>query len=126
MSYSHLTRQERYDISQVQSTVSLREIGHRQGRRYTSINRELKRNGPTLPVQVYGADAARGRAQRQQSLARHYRRQDHAPLLPYVERRLLIDWSPGAISGRQKLKYLDETRLRISPETIHRWVALRS
>ena len=83
------------------NAVSLREIGRRLGRSHTSISRELKRNGPVSPQQVYVADAAHDRAQRRQSLARHYRRQDHAPLLRYVERRLRSDWSPRAISGRR-------------------------
>jgi IS30 family transposase len=43
-----------------------------------------------------------------------------------VERRLRIDWPPGAISGRLKLKYPDDPKMRISPETIYRWVALDS
>jgi len=126
MSYTHLTRHERDVISYLKSAVSLREIGRRLGRSHTSISRELKRNGPTCPDQVYGADAAQNRAQCRQSLPRHYRRQDHAPLLRYVERRLHIDWSPGAISERLKLKYPDDPKMRISPETIYRWIALDS
>jgi IS30 family transposase len=126
MSYTHLTRQERVDLSLLKNAVSLREIGRRLGRNHTSISRELKRNGPALPHQVYVADTAHGRAQRRQSLARHYRRQDHAPLLRYVERRLRSDWSPEAISGRLKLNHPDDSRMRISPETIYRWVALDS
>jgi IS30 family transposase len=126
MSYTHLTRQERFDISQLKGAVSLREIGRCLGRSHTSISRELKRNGPASSGLVYEPDAAHERAQRRQSLARHYRRQDHAPLLRFVERRLRIDWPPGAISGRLKLKYPDDPKMRISPETIYRWVALDS
>lgn len=126
MSYTHLTRQERYDISHLKSAVSLREIGRRLGRSHTSISRELKRNGSACPGLVYGAESAHDRAQRRQALARHYRRQDYAPLLRYVERHLLIDWPPGAISGRLKLKYPANPKMRISPETIYRWVALDS
>jgi len=126
MSYTHLTRQERFDISHLKSAVSLREIGRRLGRSHTSISRELKRNGPAFPGLAYGSDSAHERAQRRQSLARHYRRQDHTSLLRYVERRLRNDWSPGAISGRLKLKYPDDPKMRISPETIYRWVALDS
>jgi IS30 family transposase len=126
MSYTHFTWEERFDISQVKGAVSLREIGRRLGRSHTSISRELKRNGPAFPGLAYGADAAHERAQRRQSQARHYRRQDHAPLLRYVERRLRIDWPPGAISGRLKLKYPDDLQMRISPDTIYRWVALDS
>lgn len=126
MSYTHLTLQERFGISHLKSSVSLRAIGRRLGRSHTSISRELKRNGSAVPDLVYEPDAAHERAQRRQSLARHYRRQDHPALLRYVERRLRIDWSPGAISGRLKLKYPDNPKMRISPETIYRWVALDS
>jgi IS30 family transposase len=126
MSYTHLTLQERFDIGQFKNSVSLREIGRRLGRSHTSISRELKRNGPNLPGLAYGANTAHERAQRRQSLARHFRRQDHAPLLRYVERRLRIDWPPGAISGRLKSRYPDDPKMRISSETIYRWVALDS
>jgi IS30 family transposase len=126
MSYTHLTLQERFDISHLKGAVSLREIGRCLGRSHTSISRELKRNGTTFSGLEYGADRAHDTSQRRQSMARHYRRQDHAPLLRYVERRLLFDWSPGAISGRLKLKYPDNPKMRISPETIYRWVALDS
>jgi IS30 family transposase len=126
MSYTHLTREERFDISQLKSSVGLREIGRRVGRSHTSISRELKRNGSAVPGVAYKPDIAHERAQSRQSLARHYRRQDHTPLLRFVERRLRIDWPPGAISGRLKLKYPDDPKMRISPETIYRWVALDS
>jgi IS30 family transposase len=125
MSYTHLTQQERFDISQLKGSVSLREIARRLGRNHTSISRELKRNGPAVSA-AYEPDAAHEKAQRRQSLARHYRRQDHAPLLRFVERRLRIDWPPAAICGRLKLRYPNDPRMRISPETIYRWVALDS
>lgn len=126
MSYKHFTRQERDDISHLKDSVSLREIGRRLGRSHSSISRELKRNRPTSASDEYRGDDAHNKALRRQSLPRHYRRQDHAPLLRYVERRLQIDWSPGTISGRLKLKYPDDLKMRISPETIYRWVALDS
>jgi IS30 family transposase len=110
----------------LKSSVGLREIGRRVGRSHTSISRELKRNGSAVPGVAYKPDIAHERAQSRQSLARHYRRQDHTPLLRFVERRLRIDWPPGAISGRLKLKYPDDPKMRISPETIYRWVALDS
>jgi IS30 family transposase len=123
MSYTHLTLEERVDISQLKSLFSLREIGRRVGRSHTSISRELKRNGSAVS-DVYKPDAAHNKAQRRQSLARHYRRQDHAPLVRFVERRLCLDWPPAAIIGRLKLRYPNDPRMRISPETIYRWVAL--
>lgn len=126
MSYTHFTLQERFDISQLKDVFNSREIGRRLGRSHTSINRELNRNGSGSSGQAYEPLAAQEKAQRRQSQARHYRRQDHAPLVRYVERRLFLDWSPAAISGRLKLKYPDDPMMRISPETIYRWVALDS
>lgn len=123
MSYTHLTLEERIDISHLKSSVSLREIGRRVGRSHTSISRELKRNDSAVSG-VYKPDAAHKKAQLRQSLVRHYRRQDHAPLVRFVERRLSLDWPPAAISGRLKLRYPNDPKMRISPETIYRWVAL--
>lgn len=123
MSYTHLTLEERVDISQLKNSVSLREIGRRVGRSHTSISRELKRNDSAVP-DVYKPDTAHNKAQLRRSLARHYRRQDHASLVRFVERRLYLDWPPAAISGRLKLRYPNDPRMRICPETIYRWVAL--
>jgi IS30 family transposase len=125
MPYTHLTQEERFEISHLKKSVGLREIGRRLGRSHTSISRELKRNGSAISG-VYEPDAAHEKALHRQSQARHYRRQDHPPLLRFVERRLRIDWPPGAISGRLKLRYPNDPKMRISPETIYRWVALDS
>ena len=54
MSYTHLTRQERFDISHLKGAVRLREISRRLGRSHTSIIRELKRNGPAFPGRRMG------------------------------------------------------------------------
>ena len=103
MSYIHLTLEERVDIKQLKSSVSLREIGRRVGRSHTSISRELKRNS-SADSGVYKPDAAHKKAQLRQSSARHYRRQAHIPLVRFVERRLCFDWPPAAISGRLKVE----------------------
>ncbi len=126
MSYTHFTLQERFDLSHMRGSVSLREIGRRLGRSHASISRELKRNSQTGSVRTYQPEIAHKKALQRQSKARHYRRQDYDPLLQYVETRLSIDWPPAAISGRLKLRYPDDPRMRISPETIYRWVALNS
>jgi IS30 family transposase len=127
MSYTHFTLQERFDINHLRDSVSLREIGRHLGRSHASISRELKRNSLTNdPALAYKPEIAEKKALQRQSKARHFRRQDHEPLLRYVESRLRIDWPPAAISGRLKLRYPDDPRMRISPETIYHWVALDS
>jgi len=97
MSYTHLTLKERFDINHLKDSESLREIGRRLGRSHSSISREIKRNSPTVPASAYQPETAHKKALRRQSKARHYRRQEHTPLLRYVENRLRIDWPPAAI-----------------------------
>ncbi|MGD9663446.1 MAG: IS30 family transposase [Porticoccaceae bacterium] len=126
MSYTHLTLKERFDISYLKGSESLREIGRRLGRSHSSISREIKRNSPTAPASAYQPEIAHKKALRRRSQARHYRRQEYAPLLRYVENRLRIDWPPAAISGRLKRRYPEDLKMRISPETIYRWVAIDS
>jgi len=54
MSYTHLTKQERYVISHLSvAGFSLREIARRIKRHYTTVSRELKRNGPQYDCTVY-------------------------------------------------------------------------
>jgi hypothetical protein len=77
MSYTHLTRQERFDISHLKGAVSQREIGRRLGRSHTSISRELKRNGPALAWRM-------------------------GPMPPTKERSAGSLW-PGTIGGRSML-----------------------
>jgi IS30 family transposase len=40
--------------------------------------------------------------------------------------RIKLDWSPEAISGRLKVEYTSDTQMRISHETIYRWIYLDS
>jgi hypothetical protein len=50
MSYTQLTREERYVIAHLKVfKLSLREIARRLNRHHSTISRELKRNGPTYP-----------------------------------------------------------------------------
>jgi IS30 family transposase len=53
-----------------------------------------------------------------------FRRQSHLPLVEYVENKLRLDWPPEAISARLKLDYPNDGRMRVSHETIYRWVYL--
>lgn len=126
MSYTHFTRQERVALSYLKTMVSLREIGRRLGRSHTSVSRELRRNGPTFPGLVYWFDTAEARARLRQSQACHCRRQSNPALVRYVDRRLRMDWSPQAISGRLKRRFPNDPRMRVSAETIYRWIALDS
>jgi len=126
MSYTHFTEKERYVISHLKlAKFSLREIARRLGRHHTSISREIKRNGPTYaPDAVYWYYHIQPVVEKRRHLARTYRRQSHQPLIEYVEDRLRMDWPPEVIAARISRDYPHDERMRISHETIYRWIYL--
>jgi IS30 family transposase len=123
MPYHHFTREERYVISHlVLADFSLREIGRRIGRHHTSIRREIERNRPTYADDaVYWYYVTHPKAMERRHKAKHHRRQ-HEKLRMYVFSKLRLDWSPEAIAGRLRVDYPDDKTMRISPETIYRWI----
>lgn len=123
MSYTHLTRQERYVISHLKNMFSLREIGRRLGRHHTTIRRELERNGPTGGGAYWYWDSDPVAEKRRQQ-PRSYRRQNHRPLVGYVESKLRLDWSPEQIAAKLIIDYPDDQTMRVSIETIYRWIYL--
>lgn len=126
MSYHHIIENERYVISHLRlAGHSYREIGRRLGRSHTSISREIKRNGPTYaPDAVYWYYFTQPVAEKRRYKARSHRRQNHQPLVEYVEDRLRMDWPPEVIAARIRIDYPDDERMRISHETIYRWAYL--
>lgn len=123
MSYVQLTSEERYVIYHLKLfRLSLREIARRLGRHHTTISREIKRNGPIVPSWVYWHEGAHQKALQRRTQPRHFRRYTHAPLVRYVERSLRAEWSPDVIAAKLKMEYPDDTRMRVSIETVYRWV----
>jgi transposase, IS30 family len=127
MPYHHFTPEEQYVISHMaMAGFSLRAIGRRLGRHHTSISREIKRNRPTYADDaVYWYDAAEHYANKRRHKARHCRRH-HERLVAYVTAKLLLDWSPEIITGRLRADHPDDATMRISHETIYRWIYLDS
>jgi IS30 family transposase len=126
MSYTHFTEKERYVISHLKlERFSSREIARRLGRHHTSILREIKRNRPTYADDaVYWYYATQKIADERLHKARSYCRQNHRPLVEYVEDKLRLDWPPEAIAARICIDYPDNEQMRISHETIYRWAYL--
>jgi IS30 family transposase len=123
MSYAQLTREERYVIAHLRMfKLSLREIGRRLNRHHSTISRELKRNGPTYPGGVYWYDSAQPRAMARRAKPRHQRRRTHSELYNYVTQRLCACLSPELIAGRLALDYPQHRLMRVSHETIYRWI----
>jgi transposase, IS30 family len=127
MSYQHLNEKERYVISHLRvARFTIREIARRLGRTHSTISRELKRAKERYPYAVYWYDWTQPLALERRRQPRHFRRQAEKKLVRYVENKLKLEWPPEAISQRLHLDYPDDDHMRISHETIYRWIYLDS
>lgn len=116
MYYRQITPEERYAIA----------VGRRAGRSLAAIARELGRHRSTLYRELRRNRAHDGAyrpviAQRQAQNRRHLRhRQWRFSVAEWTQvlRRLSERWSPEEIAGT----FRQEGRLRISPETIYRFI----
>jgi transposase, IS30 family len=124
MSYTQLTEKDRYVISHLRTSFSIREIARRLKRHHTTISRELKRNGPKYDCTVYWYDWTHPLAMTRRHRPRHCRRQANQRLVNYVESKLKLQWSPEEIANRLRIDYPDNEQMRISHETIYRWIYL--
>lgn len=123
MSYGHLTSEERHVIYHLRLYgLSLREVGRRLGRSHTTIMRELRRNGPRREGAVYLGEFAQRQAEARQRWRRPCLRRDSRRLYWYVTTRLRRDWSPEQIAGRLCLDHADDSRMRVSVETLYQWI----
>ena len=121
MSYQHFTAKERHTLMYLLHwKLSYREIGRRLNRHHTSIAREAKRN--RRQGGHYWDEAAHRSATARRVMPRHKRKQEHEPLFAYVLNQLQEDWSPETISGRLKIDFPFSLKMRVSAESIYRWV----
>ena len=120
MPYTHLTLEERIVIELfVHMGMSCREIAAYLGRSHTTVSRELRRN---RSKSGYRSQTAERRARKRRNMPRHYRSMSRPELLAYVDEKLRSDWSPEQIAGRIRLDYPQDQTMRISVETIYRWI----
>lgn len=123
MAYTQLTLQDRYVIYHLRLFgLTFREIGRRLNRHHTTICREVERNRPRYFDSVYWHEWAQTQAIERRRKPRHERKRDTPGLVDYVERGLRADWSPEAIAGRLAVDHPQDVSMRVSPETIYRWV----
>lgn len=119
MPHKHLSAEERLFIEIfLDKDMSIREIAKSLNRSHTSISRELQRNSS---LSGYRALTAQKRAESRRKQPRHFRKQQFAPLVAYVDRELRQDWSPEQIVSRMHRDYPDDSRMRISIEAVYAW-----
>jgi len=113
-----LTLAEREEISRaVVAGSSIRSIASQLGRAPSTVSREIKRNGGRQCYRASQADQSawdRGRRPKAGKLV------ENRPLARIVAGKLQLQWSPEQIAGWLKRTYPDDTRCRVSHETIYR------
>ena len=97
-----------------------REIGRYLNRSASTISRELKRNQGFVSVYWYEMANIFARQRRKQAV--RPTKQNNSVLYNYIIDKLRQGWSPELISGRLAREYPDKAEMRISHETIYRWV----
>ncbi|MCK4274872.1 MAG: IS30 family transposase, partial [Phycisphaerae bacterium] len=122
MSYTHLTRKERYFIYHMRMAGwSPAKIGRTIGRHRGTIRRELERN--TSRWGRYLDDHAQRQANERRRAACRRPCTGDADLMAHIESKLQANWSPEQIAGRLKRappKTLEGTT--ICHTTIYRWI----
>jgi len=97
------------------------EIAIELGRHPSSISREIRRN--RMDRQVYSPTKAEQHARTEaEKRRRRYKLITNQPLVTFVEEKLKQRWSPEQISGAVNQLFPDNTRMRISHETIYRYI----
>ena len=141
--YSHLSEEERQVIQiEIGNGTSIRAIGAMLGRNASSISREIRRNTwfpsnenesyrPYRPKRLktgpwtgryYIAGPAQRKADRRRARPRKPYRLSCDRLWARVAEWLGRGWSPLLISGRLRVLWPDDPRMRVCPETIYRWI----
>jgi len=120
MSYTHLTRHERFCIAHMHSAkYPVRLIAKRINRSPSTVSRELTRN--TGAYSPYWHDWSQFYADERKAIPRVDKRKSHPPLYEVVIKYIRQGLSPELISGRLKRDFKSPL-MRVSHDTIYRWV----
>jgi len=115
MAYTHLTKEERYQIrAMLDADCTIREIASVLGRSPGTISRELTRNRGLRGYRPGQAD----RFASQRAAASRCRHRITTRQWAEIGRLICLDWSPEQISARAAL----EGTLDISPEWIYQFI----
>lgn len=119
--YQRLSDGEREEISRgIWARESFAEIARRIKRPTSTVSREVwsktKRKG------CYRLENAREKCLEQRCRYRSTKLATYERLREYVYSRLRLEWSPEEIAQRIKLDYRDDETMRISHETIYKYL----
>jgi len=122
MSYKQLSLHERYLIDHlIMRGMGPREIGRKINRSASTISREIRRNhGPVRDIYWF-VTADEFAIQRRRDAPRPKKSSNRA-LYSYIVEKLQVGWSPELIAGRLIKDCPDGPEMRVSHETIYRWV----
>jgi transposase, IS30 family len=121
--HTHLSAEERLFIEHfLAQDMSCRDIAVALNRCHSSISREIRRN---RSLSGYRGQTAQKKAESRRKQPRHFRRQQHEPLVAYVDRKLRSDWSPEQIANRIQMDHPDDDQMRISVEAAWAYTATR-
>lgn len=120
MSYRHFSIEEREIIAlRLAEGKNPHQIAKELGRHHSSVSAEIERN--SIDGDYYPARA--------QALADRRRRESKSPwkmedrrIAKYVRDHLARRWSPEQIAGRMEEDHPEDAQMRISHETIYRWI----
>ena len=119
-SYSHLTREEREEISiGLELGHSKRRIARTLKRNVSTIVRECSRNQPPSNKVKYRANQAHLRSQKRQKERHRRERLKSEATRCYVAEKLIIGWTPELIAGRIKHEGLLPST---NYESIYQWL----
>ena len=121
MPYEHFTYYDRLDVQHgLRRGLSCRAIAKKMSRAPSSITREIRRNRSKNGQ--YDAMKVQMQCRARQKRACRVHKLEHLPLRDYVQEKLQEDWSPGCIVEMLALEHPEDTRMRVSHETIYQYV----
>lgn len=125
MRFHRISKEEREEISRLLAQKkSVSEIARMLGRHRSSIHREIKKNSYNRTT--YRAFSANRISQSNKSRSGRKNKLDsNIELYEVVIKWLQLNWSPVQIMERLKLEYPDDEDMRISHETIYRYLYIK-
>lgn len=123
--YKRITVFEREEISiRIEQKVSIRTIAKHLGRSSSTISRELSRHHEKG---VYRAIIAQEKVHKKLKASKRSKLEKNPELFNFVYKRMIENkWTPEQVAKRLKILYPKDMNMRISHETIYRYVYVKA